>query len=238
MIHGDFLIATAGLARSPAALGASGSILARIIVVQILLGGLLGIRVTSRTNLAPLNSDEAVIAIVLGGSLLCAVVLWPGPSALRKAALFGGLMLAAALWGPQVSLTEPQWPLMTRPRTGQRYYLIPILVWTSVVLTFAADHNRKLRYLALPLVGLVFVGVATDWSYPRLRATDFSEKAQEFADASAPERGWSLPRGPTYCVNDPGQARAMIGCTRPRRRGAGPVLIGARIGLYRNVWTD
>jgi hypothetical protein len=85
MIQGDFLIATAGHTRSPAALGASGSILARIIVIQILLGGLLGIRVTSRlTNLAPLNIDEAVIAIALGGSLLRAVVLWPGPSACEK----------------------------------------------------------------------------------------------------------------------------------------------------------
>jgi hypothetical protein len=184
MIQGGFLIATVGLTRSTAALGASGNTLARIIVVQILLGGLLGVRVMSRlTNLAPLNSDEAVIAIALGGLLICAVALWHGPSVLRKAAVFGGLVLAAALWRPQVSLAEPQWPLMTRPWTGQRYYLIPILVWIGVVLTLAAGRNRKLRYLALPLVVLLFAGVAVDGLYPRLPPTDFSEKAREFADA-------------------------------------------------------
>jgi len=199
MIQGGFLIATVGHNRSPAALGASGSTLARIIVVQILLGGLLGVRVTSHlTNLAPLNSDEAVMAIALGGLLLCAVVLWQGPSVLRKAALFGGLVLAASLWRPQVSPTEPQWSVMINLYAGQRYYLIPILVWTSVVLSFAADHNRKLRYLALPLVGLLFVGVAADWSYPRLPATDFSERAQEFADAPPGTRVEFASRPPHF----------------------------------------
>jgi hypothetical protein len=184
MIQGGFLIATVGNTRSAAPLGASASALARIAVVQILLGGLLGARMMSRlAHLTPFNSDAAVITIALGGFVLCAVGVWRGPPVLRKAALYGGLLLAAALWRPQVSLTEPQWPLMANPGAGQRYYLIPILVWVAVVLALAADRNRMLRYLASLLLVLLFAGVAVDSLYPRLPATDFSEKARQFADA-------------------------------------------------------
>jgi hypothetical protein len=189
IIQTGFLVATVGDTRSAAPLGASASTLARISVVQILLGGLLGVRMMSRlAHLAPFNSDEAVIAIALVGLVLCAVGLWRGPAVLRKAALYGGLVLVAALWRPQVSLTEPQWPLMANLGVGQRYYLLPILVWIAVVLALAADRSRGLRCIGAVLVLLLVGGVAVDWSYPRLPATDFSEKAREFAFAASGTR--------------------------------------------------
>ena len=150
--------------------------------MQILLGGLLGVRVMSRLVHTPLlSSGGAVIAIALAGLLLCAVALWRGPPLLRKAALFGGLLFGAALWQPQVSLSEPQWSLMTMPWGGQRYYLIPVLVWIGIVLGLAADRNRGLRCTGAALCLLLFGGIAADWSYPRAPPTDFSEKAGEFA---------------------------------------------------------
>jgi hypothetical protein len=182
LIQGAFLIATIGHTRSTAALGASGGSLARIIVVQILLGGLLGVRVMSHlTHTAPLTSDEAVIAIALGGLLLCVVAFGRGPPVLRKAGLFGGLVFAAALWRPQVDLALPQWSVMTNPGAGQRYYLLPILVWIGVALTLAKDRNPSLRYLGSILVVVLFGGIAADWLYPTLAPTNFPEKAREFA---------------------------------------------------------
>ncbi|HYZ41560.1 MAG TPA: hypothetical protein VE687_13185 [Stellaceae bacterium] len=196
MIQGSFLIATVGQTRSAAPLGASAITLARIAVVQIWLGGLLGARMMSRlAHLTPFNSDAAVIAMALGGLVLCAVGLWRGPPVLRKAALYGGLVLAAALWRPQVSLTEPQWPLMANLGVGQRYYLIPILVWIAVVLALAADRSRGLRYIGSVFALLLVAGVAADWSYPRLPATDFSAKAREFAFA-APGTRMAFPSQP------------------------------------------
>jgi hypothetical protein len=181
-IQGSFLITTIGDSRSAAALGAGAGTLARIVVVQILLGGLLGARVTSRIIHAALfNSDDAVIAIALAGLLLCIVALWRGPPVLRKAALFAGLVLLAALWRPQVSSMMLQWSVMTGPGAGQRYFLIPILLWIGMVMALAADPNRSLRYLGSMFVLLLFGGIAADWSYSRLPPTDFREKAQEFA---------------------------------------------------------
>jgi hypothetical protein len=182
IIQGSFLIATIGDSRSAAALGANIGTLAHIAAVQILLGGLLGARVMSRVaHTALLSSDEIAIAIALGGLLLCAVALWRGPPVLRKAAVFGGLVLTAALWRPQVSLTLPQWSVMTNPGAGQRYYLIPILVWIGVALTLAKDRNRSLRYLGSILVLFLLGGIAVDWFHPALSLTNFREKAREFA---------------------------------------------------------
>jgi len=180
-IQGSFLITTIGDSRSATALGASMGRLADAVVAQVLLGGLLGTRVTSWIiHTVPSNNDAIAVAVALGGSLLCALALWRGSPVLRKAALFGGLAFAAALWRPQVSLTEPQWSVMTNPGAGQRYYLIPILVWVGVALTLATDHNRNFRFLGSTLVLLLFRGIVADWPYPRLPPTGFPEQAQEF----------------------------------------------------------
>ena len=180
-IQGSFLVTTIGDSRSTAPLGASMGALAHIVAVQILLGGLLGARVMSRMiHTTPFNSDGAVIAVALAGLLLCIVALWRAPRVLPKAVVFGGPMLAAALWRPQVSETLPQWSLMANPWGGQRYYLIPILIWIGVVLTLATERNRGLRYLGSMLVLLLFAGIFADWSYT-LQPTNFAQKAREFA---------------------------------------------------------
>jgi hypothetical protein len=189
IIQGSFLVATIGDSRSAAALGASMGTLARIAVVQILAGGLLGVRVMARiTHTAPLNSDEVAIAVALVGLLFCAVALWRGTPVLRKAALFGGAVLVAALWRPQVSLVLPQWSVMTSPGAGQRYYLIPILVWIGVVITLATDRDPTLRYIGSIFVVMLFGGIVVDWSYSRLPPTNFPEKARAFALAPAGTR--------------------------------------------------
>jgi hypothetical protein len=195
-IQGGVLLATWVHSRSGAALGASGGTLARIIAVQILAGGLLGAHAMERVlQMSVLNRDQVAIAVALGGSLIGAVALWRGPPVLRKAAVFAGLLFAAVLWRPQVSLTDPQWLVMTNPYLGQRYYLIPMLAWIGVVLTLATDRNRRLRYVGSGLVLVLIGGIALDWFYPRLPATDFPEKTREFALAP-PGTRVELPQQP------------------------------------------
>ena len=201
LIQSAFLIETIRHARSTAPLGARGDGLARIFVVQVLLGGLLGVRVMSRLSHATLfNSGGVMIAVAIAGLLACAVALKRGPPVLQKAALFGALVLAAALWRPQVDVTLPQWSVMTNPGAGQRYYLLPILVWIGVALTHAADPNRALRHFGSVIILGLCTGIAADWFYPELPPTDFTKKAGEFAFASPGTRmefalrppGWAM----------------------------------------------
>jgi hypothetical protein len=196
IIQGGFLLATAGDTRSAAALGASVGTLAHIIVVQILLGALLGARAMSRVSQwTLLKSDTVAMVIALGGLSCFAIALSRGPSVLRKAALFGGTLFAGALWKPQVSATQPQWTIMMNPGAGQRYYLIPMLVWIGALLALAADRNRALRYPGMILIMASVTGIVADWSHPRFAPTGFATKAQEFALAP-PGTRMELPLQP------------------------------------------
>jgi hypothetical protein len=171
--------------RSAAPLGAGPRMLARIVALQVVLGAEFGYRTISgvpawhawRNNVLPL-------AVALGALLAAGLAWWRGPRVTRLAILFGGLMLTAALISPQISLDQPQWPLMTVPPLGNRYYLMPMLAWVAVLFTLTCDRTRALRGIGAALLLVLFgYGVPRDWRYPRMPPTDFVAQAGAFAVA-------------------------------------------------------
>lgn len=194
-----FVLRTIG-DRGSVTLGAGPRRFARIVSQQVLLGPLIG-----QDNMTWLQSwwlwenNVAPVTVLLVAFGLIAVALWRGPPVLRLACLFAGLLLAAALYQPLISLTESQWPLMTLPGVGQRYYYIPMLAWLGVLFTLAGGWAGRrgivLQGLACVLLAAVSFGIWTDWNLPQRRPTGFVAQARAFEAASSGTR-MSFPINP------------------------------------------
>ncbi|MGE0222245.1 MAG: hypothetical protein AB7F35_23735 [Acetobacteraceae bacterium] len=178
------LFATMDTTRTTAPLGAGVVLLARIVSQQVFLGGLLGVPYIQQIRESWLWSHDIVpVLAALIGLALLARAIWRGPPMLRMAALSGGLLFAAALLRPQVSDADPQWVMMTVPVAGQRYYLIPMLIWIGALLSLLGDPRPLPRLAAAALLVLLPFGIKRDWYYPWLSRTDFAETARVFAAA-------------------------------------------------------
>ncbi len=183
------LLATMDATRSTAPLGATLLGFVRIVAVQIVLGPLLGTRIGRHLADSPVWAWSGVPTLIFLTALaLIVFALWRGPVLLRMGALAAACLFGAALAHPQVNLTEPQWPLMANPGTGQRYYFVPMLAWLGVLLTLARAREPALRSAALALLLLAVVGIVGDWRPTKMAATDFVAKARAFADAPAGTR--------------------------------------------------
>jgi hypothetical protein len=167
-------------------LGASGLILARILALQIFFGSLFGENnMTDLLNTELWKNGVLPVIISIFGLSLIIIALFRGTSILRKATLYASLSFCAALVTPLVSLTSPQWPIMTMPGAGDRYYVFPIIVWTAVLFTLAADRVRLLRVSGVAsLTLMVLFGIPSDWHYPITPRTGFQKLAKSFEIAS------------------------------------------------------
>jgi hypothetical protein len=111
LVQGSLLIASES-ARSHAVLGADPLLFARIVATQILGAGFLGLNYMIDLAQQSLWQSPALpLAVALVAAVLVAVAMCRGPRLLCHMVLFAGLTFAAALLVPQVSMTEPQWPL-------------------------------------------------------------------------------------------------------------------------------
>ncbi|MBV8592045.1 MAG: hypothetical protein JO212_18650 [Acetobacteraceae bacterium] len=178
-------------------LGAGPRTLARIVSMQILLGAALGQPAMWWLRSTSLWADNtAPVLMTIAGLMLALLGAYRGSRLLRQACLFAALLLAAALLQPQVAVSDPQWPLMTVPGIGARYYYIPMLVWVGLLFALASDEARPLRWAGALLLGLLPVGIALCWKLPELRPTSFPQTAQAFAIAPAGTR-MEFPLHPT-----------------------------------------
>jgi hypothetical protein len=182
-VQGWMLLETMNAERLHTPLGAGIITLARILSFQIILGASLGIRLLIRFSGSWVWRIDAVpIVITLVSGVLTSVALRRGSSLLRKGLVYAALMLAAALISPVISTTEPQWPQMTLPNAGNRYFLIPMLAWIGVLFTLVRDWGPS-RVSAFGFLVLLPVGIMTDFHYRAARPTDFVERAREFGSA-------------------------------------------------------
>ena len=189
-LQGAILLAAMHGSRSAAPLGAGLIALARIVALNIALGGLLGLRLIVRVGASPLWGIDAVpVAVALGFVALALAAVRRGSAMLRKAALAATCLFAAALWQPQVHLVDPQWPVMTRPGGGMRYYFTPILVWLACLLSLTGARNGWLRYPALAALCLLPFGIVADWRVPYVAPGGFIASVHAFAAAPAGARG-------------------------------------------------
>jgi len=124
-VQASLLIATMNADRLYTSLGVGVITLARILALQIILGASLGLHNMLWISKSWVWSIRAVpVAITLIGGFLCVIALRRGNALLQKSFVYATLMFAAALISPVISLTEPQWPLMTLPGAGTRYYTL------------------------------------------------------------------------------------------------------------------
>ena len=201
---GGCLLLTAAETRSSASLGASTSAFSRIFTNQIELGLLFGSNLSQRiVQAGVLQSDSTVVLMTVFGLAACVMAAWRGPSLFRMFALFGVLVLAASLATPVVTPGVPAWKVLAWPGSGQRYFLIPMLVLAAAGIVLASDRLSGLRGVGVILCLTVLIGIAGDWSYPRMAATDFNSLARRFA---------VLPRGTeiAFPLYPPGVASMIL----------------------------
>lgn len=196
--------------RSAAPLGAGPRMLARVLSLQVILGAELGLRTLGRITVLRIWQDNLLpVLLTVSGAVLAALALWRGSSLLRQFVLFCALLLAAALVSPQVSLTQPQWLMMTIPPLGNRYFSFPVMAWIAIVTTLAADRARPLRLVGRALLGVIVLwAVPHDWAVLRMQPTDFLARARAF-EAAPPGTRMSFPivpngLSPMILVKKPG----------------------------------
>lgn len=185
LVQAGCLLAAPHGGRTTAPLGAGPVVFARIAALQILLGAELGYyAVSALPALAAFQGAALPLVVTAAGALLTLVALWRGGWLLRKFALFAALLLAGALASPQVTNTEPQWPVMAIPPMGNRYFTIPIICWVAVLFTLAADRRwlPRIAGAALLLVLLAW-GIPHDFHELPMPRTDFQDRARAFAAA-------------------------------------------------------
>jgi hypothetical protein len=175
-------------------------LLVHIVAQQLILGCLIGQNATRRLVEAGGLSNIVVMAgIFLAGALAMARALAIGPALFRKAGLAAALLLAAALISPKVSATMPQWPAMTIIGYGDRYYVLPMLIFVSALLILTTDHLFPARLAGIAgLCGFCLVAVPQDWNYPAVSPAihqSFTDTAGRF-EAAAPGTVMSFPIRP------------------------------------------
>jgi hypothetical protein len=171
--------------RVRAPLGARFDPLARILATQIELGALFGSHIMARVaRMAFWDNASLVVPIALAGVAIFIIALIRGGSLFRMFALFGGLVLAAALTTPVITHDQPAWFVLGHPGAGQRYYLIPMLVFVGALFTLAADPHLWCRRIGIVLSLTLLIGIAGDWRYRDMPPTGFDAMARQFADAA------------------------------------------------------
>ena len=186
IVQGGIILATAHSSRSGEPLGASVETLARIFSLQIFFGSVLGYRtMPALLGWQPWQTTWFPFLVATAGVLLWLAAFISGPSLLRKACLFATLLLIAALLHPQVSLSVPQWTAMTQPLAGDRYFVIPMVVWIGALFSLSTSTIATLRYASmLLLAAMAIVAIPRDWRVPHMPPTRFVEQAHAFEIAA------------------------------------------------------
>lgn len=194
---------TASGTRSSAPMGASWEGLLRIFGGQVVTAGLLG---DNWARLFATTWWQDSVALPLVSTCLALLVFvrawFTGNPALRGLILVAAAIFAAALASPQISGTQPQWPLFARPLTGGRYVFIPIIaLYASLLWIAGKDKLAWWRWGAMAaLVVVALVAIPTSWRVRPYQDLHFQEHAANF-EAAPPHtlleiqinpQGWSL----------------------------------------------
>ncbi len=183
-VQGIEILSKTGAERSHVPLGASFTLLLRILSARIFAGALL-------RSFSPLASPGlpwiVPATIVFACTAMMAIALWKGPMELRLFVLFALEFFAAALARPLVVDSGTEWPAILS-MADSRYYLLPMLAFMLCVgyLAFRAP-SRWLRIVAVGVLCLSPIGAVRGWldfSYvPQLfdrRTGEFDKVAQRF----------------------------------------------------------
>jgi hypothetical protein len=173
---------TMGATRSSAPLGASVDSFLQIVGNNILVGGILGKVETMGIIGSSMHALNYVI--VPAGLTLMGIAVARGPVIYREFMFFAFAVIGCALIKPQVSLTEPQWPLLEGYGTGcNRYYVIPIIAWMVTLIVLSFNSGKITRSISRALIVLMLVVFPVNFLYLKNRHPDFSAEAIAFQNA-------------------------------------------------------
>lgn len=193
--------------RSPAPLGATPVLFAEIVGAQVVLGSLVGERgyhvidYLARSLLSA-SLDEGARRT---GINLAAFALWVFVTTyamcrarweIRLLVLFTIGVLLGALATPGASVSEAQWPLMTMPGIGVRYWALPMVGFLLALHATVTTVKQRLARMAVTAALLLMpVGIALDWSYEPHKDLGFRERARAFENAP-PNSEFRIPAHP------------------------------------------
>jgi hypothetical protein len=179
--------------RSHAPLGATLSLLIRIVGGHVLLGPLVGPQFTFNHPGVAGRACSVAFAVAL---LVVAYVFRKGPIHLRLLVFFAGCLLAASLFSPQAALTRPQWPVLLLPLSATRYWFIPGVAWLwTLVWLIGPNRPAVVRILgALAVAAALCTGIAY-WRFPAFVNYDFPRYAREFQQVP-PGQEFTIPINP------------------------------------------
>lgn len=189
---------TGSATRSSAPLGESWEGLFRIFGGQVIAAGILGDN-WARV-FATASWRESIVLPLLAsctGLLVFARAWHAGNPTLRGLMLVAAAILAAALASPQISGSQPQWPLFETPLVGGRYVFIPIIALYASLLAIAAmDTQAWYRWMATTMLVLVaLVAIPVSWRVPSYQDLGFQARAAEF-EAAPPHATVDIPINP------------------------------------------
>lgn len=171
--------------RTKAALGASVPLFFRIVGGNVFTAGLIGVR--GYRTLRRYHVLDALLVPVLGLAAIAFLgyCMARGPRALRHLVLFGSLVLAAALYRPQVSPTPPQWDVLVGPGSGNRYFtpiliaLVTSVAWAAFRAPSRLPRNAARIFLAL----LLSIGIPVDFRDRRQPDLHWADQVARFRAA-------------------------------------------------------
>jgi hypothetical protein len=186
-----FFLVTQHQVRHVGPLGANVTSFARMVAIQVVVGLLLGVRTMSsivRTSSWQQHNWPWVVLTTTYVALIL-VAFRRGQFLLRAFLVYGTALFAAELASP-VGLNGPQWPRMSVPLVGERYFVVPMLMLAAALLTLAVRKSTFERPIAIASLAVMLVwAVPHDFIYVKLGHTRFHEFAVQFDRASPGTRG-------------------------------------------------
>ncbi len=202
VIQGYFIVQTAVDTRSSMTLGASVGWFVKIVSGQIMIAALVGKKGFEYLYRHGALTNLVYTLVFLFGLIPVAYTMLKARWEAKMFVVFGTLVLIVSLAKPMVSLTEPQWPIMSIPGAATRYWFIPIVAFVGSVLVMA--HLVRKRYLKILLTisvtVMLGVGVLWDWRHAPWEDLQYRSHIQQFEQAHSGEvfhvpihpKGWNM----------------------------------------------
>lgn len=171
--------------RTTMELGASVTLLVKILVGQIAVAGIIGEKGYSllwRHGLFVSIIWFSIFAVSVSAAI---AAFRRGPIILRYGLVAAVALLAASLISPMASTTLPQWSVMLLPGAAGRYWFIPSLAFIGMMSWWLHTGPESWRWMLKIMFGVVLLfGIVWNWRLTPWPQTNFAEQARQFSDAA------------------------------------------------------
>lgn len=172
--------------RAHGPLGAGVGPLLRILGSQVYLGTLIG------GNSLAMNAPRAALVAGILGTAFLLCIFMASRAELRALQIFAAAIFLAAITNPVASPPhgDTVWQWLARV-SETRYWFFPCLASAWSIAIGIHSRHQLLKIIAVPLAGLMVLGIARDFRQPRREGFQFALHVQQFEQA---------PRGTTVAI--------------------------------------